>query len=102
MELAANDLYSHRDAKKGSCLPLLCIRHIIRQLLLGIEYIHGEGYTHRDLKPQNILVTNWDSKTDLPTVKLADFGLVGIASDLSSICGISGYVAPEIEAEMAR
>ena len=68
----------------------------------GVEYIHGEGYTHRDLKPQNILVTYWDSKTDLPTVKLADFGLAGIKSDLSSLCGTPGYCAPEIEAEIAR
>ena len=72
------------------------------QLLLAIACIHDEGYMHRDLKPSNILVTQWDSKTDLPTVKLADFGLAGINSDLSSLCGTSGYCAPEIDAEIAR
>ena len=102
MELAANDLDSHIEAKKGRCLPLHCIRHIMRQLLSGIEYIHDEGYTHRDLKRKNILVTHWDPKTDLLTVKLADFGLVGMTSNLSLICGTPGWYAPEIEAEMAR
>jgi serine/threonine protein kinase len=105
MELAGNDLYKHKNARKVGRKPpftLQCIRHIMHQLLLGIEYIHGEGYTHRDLKPTNILVTQWDQKTDLPVVKLADFGLAGIKSDLSSLCGTPGYCAPEIEAELAR
>ena len=105
MELAANDLYKHIDARKGSrrpYLPLRCVRHIVRQLLSGIEYIHNQGYTHRDLKPRNILVIDWNPKTDLPTVKLADFGLAGIKPDLSSLCGTPGYVAPEIEAEITR
>ena len=102
IKLATNDLYSHRDAKKNNCLPLLCICHIIHQLLLGIKYFYSEDYTHRDLKPQNILVIKWNSKTDLPTVKLADFKLIGIASDLFSIYNTPGYFAPEIEAEMAR
>lgn len=97
-----NDLYRHRDARKGGHLPLLCVRHTMLQLLRGIGYIHREGYTHRDLKPDNILVTEWDSKTDFPTVKLADFGLAGINSNLLTICGTRGYVAPEIEAEEAR
>jgi len=97
VELAANDFYKHRDVRQGSrkpYLPLRCIRHIMHQLLSGIEYIHSESYTHRDFKPTNILVAQWDWKTDLPTVKLADFGLAGINPDL--------YVAPEIKAEIAQ
>ncbi|MCJ1474594.1 NUAK SNF1-like kinase 1 [Lambiella insularis] len=98
MELAATDLDKYIDIRKRSrksYLSLRCIRHIIRHLLLGIEYIHNEGFTHRDLKPTNILVT------DLPTVKLADFGLASIELDPSSLCGTPTYIAPEIEAEMA-
>ena len=100
MELAFNDLETYRKArqsgKRSSYLSLPCIRSIGRQALLGLDYLHGKGFTHRDLKPQNILVTKWDAETDTPTIKLADFGLAGIGSQNQTLCGTEGYIAPEM------
>eukprot|EP00759_Apiculatamorpha_spiralis_P028501 PhF_6_TR31110/c0_g1_i1/m.45517 len=65
----------HQDLKR--CLdarvtpfygPILA--RLSLQLLLGVQHCHQRRILHRDLKPQNILLTQ-----DYRTVKIADFGL---------------------------
>jgi len=74
-------------------------RTYFQQLLDGLEAIHKAGITHRDLKPNNILI---DHKYML---KITDFGLSHIAADnvdpdqkrmKTSWVGTRGYRAPEL------
>jgi serine/threonine protein kinase len=46
-------------------------RHLFDQMLDALEFLHGQGQCHRDLKPDNVLLTeNFE-------IKLADFGFAG-------------------------
>lgn len=92
-----NDLYAHINATRVKCLSLNGIRSIATQALLGLEYLHGKNITHRDIKPPNILVTEWDQATENLTIKLCDFGLASQESRLHTWCGTEDYMAPEVQ-----
>lgn len=68
-------------------------RRIIGQLLLAVGYCHAQGVLHRDLKLENVLLS------EACDVKLADFGF-GREFDqqrmLETFCGTTGYAAPEM------
>ena len=67
-EFVDKDLKKYMDACEGPLSPEL-IKSYTHQLLKGLEFCHVRGVMHRDLKPQNILVSR-DGR-----LKLADFGL---------------------------
>ncbi|KAJ4477531.1 kinase-like domain-containing protein, partial [Lentinula aciculospora] len=53
-------------------IPILTVeqtRRIMRDAILGLEYLHHQGIIHRDIKPANLL---WSTGHD--RVKIADFG----------------------------
>ncbi|CAI4052781.1 hypothetical protein N7582_005559 [Saccharomyces uvarum] len=70
-------------------------REISRQILEAVKYIHSMGISHRDLKPDNILI----EQDDPVLVKITDFGLAkvqGNGSFMKTFCGTLAYVAPEV------
>ena len=66
---------------------------ILRQVLDGLGYSHGQGVLHRDMKPGNILI-NDDGR-----IKITDFGVARIDSStitqFGDIVGTPHYMAPE-------
>lgn len=79
---------------KSNFVPNIHLVHnILTQLAEGLDYIHSQGYVHRDVKPQNIQISE-DNK-----IKILDFGLVErIIGSRLRVIGVSGtkrYMAPE-------
>lgn len=79
---------------RGAPLPLSEIALYIRQIAEALQYAHDARYIHRDVKPDNMLMTADNH------LLLSDFSLAVIAHNTSSqstqqIAGTAIYMAPE-------
>jgi serine/threonine protein kinase len=92
----ASRLAKHRGGK----LEYPEVVRIIEQTLSALDFAHAQGFVHRDIKEQNILVTG-----DFPssTAKLTDFGLsksfkeTGMSgvTMVGDVAGTIAYMPPE-------
>lgn len=85
------DLYSYIQAHG----PLIAyqMRHIFKQIVMAVQFLHERNIAHRDIKPENVFI-------DIDfNVKLGDFGLSRETCKdnlCSTICGTLIYLAPEV------
>jgi hypothetical protein len=75
----------------GEALPLFA------QLLRELSAVHAQGVTHRDIKPDNIVL---EESGESPVVKITDFGVADVQSAPVTeppgvIVGTPAYMAPE-------
>ncbi|MBX3475025.1 MAG: protein kinase [Planctomycetes bacterium] len=99
---AGQYFFSMEYAAKGSVLdelsqqktlPLARAIKVIRDACAALDYAERKGLVHRDIKPDNLMVTEDD------TVKLGDLGLamstVELEAEQDGVFGTPHYIAPE-------
>lgn len=94
--LEGADLYDFLIKRDFDITEQRC-KEIALGIATGIKYLHDFGVVHRDIKLENILMTNKDTATSQP--KLTDFGLsvmLGPGKKVRESCGtivrISDYL----------
>jgi len=80
------ELYSH--IVKHKSLPADESAIILKQMLMGLAYLHDQNIVHRDMKPENVMI-------DIETkhIRIIDFGL-------SKYCGTGGGAPGTFDASM--
>lgn len=81
--------------RRGKTLPERHVLRIVRQVVIGLAYLHSRDVIHRDIKPGNVFLAS--GRGDAVVVKLGDFGFarVGAEGGSAMLCGTPNYIAPE-------
>ncbi|OJD38918.1 camk protein kinase [Diplodia corticola] len=97
--VSGGDLFSFITNRHASGMPTIEAAVIAYQILKGVEYLHDSGIVHRDIKPDNILLTSTKTAS---RVVITDFGQARNLPDedsaqrMKSVAGTLGFNAPEI------
>lgn len=97
--LDGKDLHDTVHAPGGHLMEPKRAAAILRQVGLALHAAHQHDIVHRDVKPENIFLTQRDHRPDF--VKLVDFGVAklerddGCATSSGALLGTPEYMSPE-------
>ncbi|XP_033246021.1 serine/threonine-protein kinase zyg-8 [Drosophila miranda] len=76
-------------------IPEPTVHRVMRDVACGLTYIHANGIIHRDIKPDNLLLS---FAAGVLVAKIADFGAATYFEDgaMKGFVGTARYIAPEM------
>ncbi|HEY3448272.1 MAG TPA: serine/threonine-protein kinase [Myxococcales bacterium] len=92
-ETLASRLETHQEA--GTLMPVSEVRSIVGQICAGLDYIHGKGLVHRDIKASNIVLDDSNHATILDFGILRDLKSKEALTAVGMLIGTPHYVSPE-------
>merc|ERR1719163_1789705 len=87
--------------KKGAGLDEAFVAKAMRHLIAPLEYCHDMNILHRDVKPDNMMLTAKPGFWGSPDIKVIDFGLAKACEAAKTttddaISGTLAYMSPEL------
>ncbi|GAB6029558.1 hypothetical protein CHUAL_005303 [Chamberlinius hualienensis] len=83
--------------------------YLLQQATCGLDHLHSMNIVHRDIKPQNVLISLPNIASSKPRVMISDFGLCKKLSTgrmsfsrKSGTAGTDGWIAPEMMNDYTR
>lgn len=86
-----SSLQQYLRARRGKPVDRMAFVGLLKQIALGMSYIHSKGVIHRDLKPENVLLNSAGE------VRIADLGLARVIKEGTAMTvnkGTPEFMAP--------
>jgi serine/threonine protein kinase/ketosteroid isomerase-like protein len=102
MELVRGESLRDLMRREGRLAPERAVS-LMRDVCAGVAAAHRRGIVHRDIKPDNIIVTPADEDSPSERVKVVDFGIAklrdfaaeGTLTEVGAMVGTLFYMSPE-------
>jgi Serine/threonine protein kinase len=91
--IGTQSLQAYLKSRESRKLEEAEAKHIFKQVVQGVDYLHKKNIVHRDIKLENLLLGPNNQ------VKIIDFGFSIITpkdKKLNIFCGTPSYMAPEL------
>ena len=94
MEFCRNgDLFGR--VEKHGLLDEALSATVTKQLLSALTYLHSKSIIHRDIKSENLLLSDSESHSEI-NIKLIDFNIATVKKEKLETQGTLDYMAPEV------
>ena len=100
MELVKGESLRHLLEREGRLAPERAVK-LMLEICAGVGVAHRQGLLHRDLKPDNVIISPPTHEGEEETAKVVDFGLAKVRDEVSpltqtgALMGTLYYMSPE-------